>query len=405
MNSGDFPHHTAILVAAVFLLAALAYAVQPILSPFVLVGALVYLLSPFDDLLSRRIMWLGVLLFTLWFLYSILGLLAPFIVAFLVAYILNPFVTRLEQRKIPRWASSLVIVVVLVGTVVWGVLFLLPIVAQEFRGILSGINLIARDVAEILKSGSIFSILERYGVPVDEARAMITEQVSPRLENVLTHLFEGVFGFVTGVSSIVLQIINAVIIPFLVFYMLMDFPLITERFARLASPRKRTRFVSIASKADEIIGRYLRGAIVVAMIQGSISALVLWFLGVQYALVLGIMTGILNFIPYVGLITSLVVSCIVALFSGEPVLVKVVGVIILYLSQKLLEATVLGPKIIGREVGLHPVLLILCLLVFGYFLGFVGLLIAVPATALIIAAVNEWEATRDAVEQLQPQEK
>jgi predicted PurR-regulated permease PerM len=94
------------------------------------------------------------------------------------------------------------------------------------------------------------------------------------------------------------------------------------------------------------------------------------------------------------LITSLVVSCIVALFSGGPVLTKVVLVIILYLTQKLLEATVLAPKIIGAQVGLHPVLLILCLLVFGYFLGFVGLLIAVPATALIIAGVFEWEARK-----------
>jgi predicted PurR-regulated permease PerM len=82
------------------------------------------------------------------------------------------------------------------------------------------------------------------------------------------------------------------------------------------------------------------------------------------------------------------------LFSGEPVAVKISAVIFLYLSQKLLEATVLAPKIIGSQVGLHPVLLILCLLVFGYFLGFVGLLIAVPATAVIMMVLAEWEAGR-----------
>ena len=133
-----------------------------------------------------------------------------------------------------------------------------------------------------------------------------------------------------------------------------------------------------------------------ATIQGCISATALWFIGVQYPLVLGIMTGVLNFIPYVGLLVSLMVSSIVALFSGEPVVVKVCGVVILYLSQKLLEATVLGPKIIGAQVGLHPVLLILCLMVFGYFMGLVGMLIAVPATALILAGVGEWETRRDA---------
>jgi predicted PurR-regulated permease PerM len=106
------------------------------------------------------------------------------------------------------------------------------------------------------------------------------------------------------------------------------------------------------------------------------------------------MTGVLNFIPYVGLLTSLIVASIVAVFSGGPVLFKVLAVIVLYLLQKLLEATVFGPKIVGSHVGLHPVLLILCLLVFGHFLGFVGMLIAVPATALLMALMREWELRR-----------
>ncbi len=118
--------------------------------------------------------------------------------------------------------------------------------------------------------------------------------------------------------------------------------------------------------------------------------------GVRYPLVLGIMTGVLDFVPYVGLITSLVVSCVVAVFSGEPLALKVIAVIVMFLSQKVLEATVLAPKIVGSHVGLHPVLLILCLFVFGYFLGFIGLLIAVPATALLIAGVKEWEMARKA---------
>ena len=147
-------------------------------------------------------------------------------------------------------------------------------------------------------------------------------------------------------------------------------------------------------RIDEIMGRYVRGAVLVAIIQGVISASVLALIGVRYALVLGLMTGVLNFIPYIGLVTSLVVASIVALFSGGPVWTKVLAVVILYLSQKLLEATVLGPKIIGPQVGLHPVVLILCLLLFGYFLGFVGLLIAVPATALLLSALEAWEARR-----------
>lgn len=389
-----------ILIASVVALTALTYFILPVLSPFVLTGAVVYLLYPFRTKpVASRLLWLSVILFSLWFLYSILGLLAPFILAFLIAYIVNPLVSRLEQRGIPRWLSSLVAVLLLIGIVVSVILFVMPLAVQQFRGILSGLNLIAKDFAELLKSGTIFNVLEQYGVPVDKAREFISEQVSPRLENVLTHLFEGVFGFVTGVSSLILHVINAVIIPFLTFYILKDFVLIRERFLTLPPKAKRARVTEIATRADRLLGRYIRGAIMVAIIQGTISALALWIIGVKYSLVLGIMTGILNFIPYVGLITSLVVSCIVALFSGEPVVTKIIAVVLVYLSQKLLEATVLGPKIIGSQVGLHPVLLILCLLIFGYFLGFIGLLIAVPATALIIAAFTEWEERREATVQ------
>jgi predicted PurR-regulated permease PerM len=106
------------------------------------------------------------------------------------------------------------------------------------------------------------------------------------------------------------------------------------------------------------------------------------------------MTAALDFVPYVGLAVSLVVASIVALLSGGAVGTRVLIVVVMYLAQKVFEAAVLGPKILGTHVGLHPVILILSLLVFGYFLGFVGLLIAVPATALLIAGVKEWEAVR-----------
>jgi predicted PurR-regulated permease PerM len=171
-----------------------------------------------------------------------------------------------------------------------------------------------------------------------------------------------------------------------VFYLLKDFPSISARFYQAFPEGRRDTVRSLIARIDGVLGGYFRGAVIVAIIQGTISALALWLMGVNYALVLGVMTAILNFIPYVGLVISLVVASMVALFSGEPVLTKVAGVVVLYLSQKLLEATVLGPKIIGPQVGLHPVVLILCLMVFGYFLGFIGLLIAVPATALLLLA-------------------
>ncbi len=388
---------TVVVAIAALLLMALGYTVNVILSPFVLIGAILYLLYPFrDTLLARRLMWLSAAVFLIWFLYSLLGLLTPFLVAFLFAYILNPFATRLEAKGFPRWASSLAAVILLIGVAVTVILFIIPPAAQQFKEIISGVTVIAQDVSRLVKSGTLFNFLASYGVNVADAQTLITEQLSPRLETMLSTLFGGLFGFFTSVSSLALHLINIIIVPFLLFYMLKDFPNLLDGFLSLIDEDRRERVRSIGGKVDEVMGKYLRGAIIVAIIQGTIATVGLSLIGVNYSLVLGIMTGILNFIPYVGLLTSLVVSCFVALLSGEPILVKVIAVIALFLSQKLLEAGVLGPKIIGSKVGLHPVLLILSLLVFGYFLGLVGMLIAVPSTALLMVALNEWTSRREA---------
>ncbi len=388
---------TVVVAIAALLLMALGYTVNVILSPFVLIGAILYLLYPFRDaLLARRLMWLSAAVFLIWFLYSLLGLLTPFLVAFLFAYILNPFATRLEAKGFPRWASSLAAVILLIGVAVTVILFIIPPAAQQFKEIISGVTVIARDVSRLVKSGTLFNFLASYGVNVADAQTLITEQLSPRLETMLSTLFGGLFGFFTSVSSLALHLINIIIVPFLLFYMLKDFPNLLDGFLLLTDEDSRERVRSIGVKVDEVMGKYLRGAIIVAVIQGTIATVGLSLIGVNYSLVLGIMTGILNFIPYVGLLTSLVVSCFVALLSGEPILVKVIAVIALFLFQKLLEAGVLGPKIIGSKIGLHPVLLILSLLVFGYFLGLVGMLIAVPSTALLMVALNEWTSRREA---------
>ena len=218
----------------------------------------------------------------------------------------------------------------------------------------------------------------------------------------MTAIVNAVLGLLTGVSSIAMQLLNIVIIPFLLFFLLKDFPVIGARFVGLFPADRRPDVHAFMATVDGVMGRYVRGAVFVALIQGAIAALALWIIGVSSPLVLGLMTGLLDFIPYIGLATSLAVASIVALFSGEPVGTKVLAVVIVYLSQKLLEATVLAPKIIGAQVGLHPVVLILSLLVFGYFLGFLGLLIAVPVTALLLVVLEGRESVRAAGSQQVP---
>lgn len=388
---------TVLLIAALLLIGALGVTVQTIVSPFLIAGAVIYLLYPLRAAaVPRRLIWLTVIIFALWFFNAISGLLTPFLLAYLIAYLLDPVVTDLERRHVPRWLSSLVVVLLLIGGVAAGILFVLPPAIRQFQGIINGMSSIANEFADLLNSGVIFAYLASHGIHVEKAQEAISRELSPRLESMLKALVEGLLGVVTSITALVMHLLNAIIIPFLVFYVLKDFRVISHRFIMIMPRDKRERVGELTARVDRLMGGYIRGAIVVATIQGTVAAVGLWLIGVDYALVLGIMVGLLDFIPYVGFLVSLLVACVVAIFGGGAVLAKVLWVAGLLVSQKMVEDAVLAPRIIGRQVGLHPVLLILALLVFGYFLGFLGLLIAVPATALMIAGVKEWEAVRRA---------
>lgn len=387
-----------VLITALLLLIALGRAVEQILSPFVLIGALLFILYPLrHNRLVSRLTVLGSIFFALWFFWSILGRLTPFIIAFLLAYLLNPIVTWLDQKHVPRWASSLTAILLMVGGVVVLILFGMPVVVQQFNDILKAIGNIVQDFADLLRSGKVFDFLARYGLPAEGARDVISKNISPRLEGLLNGLFGGVFGFLTGVSDIVLQLVNALIVPVLLFYILMDYPHILDRGAALVPVHRREAVLAFGRRVDNLLGRYFRGIITVAIIQGTISSIGLTLIGVRYSLALGVITGLLTLIPFFGIIVSLVVSSIVAAISEPPILFKVLSVIALFLAQNLLDTTFLSPKIVGRQVGLHPVALLLALLVFGFFLGFIGLLIAVPTTSLLLAIWKEWQSNRPSI--------
>ena len=394
---------TIILAAGIMLLLFLIYTIQIVISPFVVLGSILFLLYPLrSHVMARNIMWLAAILFLFWFLYSIVGILIPFVAALLLAYILHPLITKFEQWRIPRWASSLVIILCGIAVIAFVALLVLPVAFRQFAGMLEAVSAIANDFTKWMVSDSAVAAFHRYGISTQKAREILTNTFAPRLEVIMKGLLEGALGLVSGLSTVVTRIVNMVIIPFLAFYVLKDFPLIRHRAKMLFPRSKRDRASEYYAHIDELLGRYIRGAITVAAINACLVTLFFWIFGIQYPLVLGIVAGLLDLIPYFGLIIMLVLSVIVASFSGS----SVAGHMILAASTigalHIFEAAVLSPKIIGSKVGMHPALLILSLLVFSFFLGFIGLLIAVPTTAIIIMFVREWEEKKKHIAQIAP---
>lgn len=384
-----------LLIGAILLLLVLIYSIQSVLSPFLLLGAILFLLYPLRGYsLAKKIMWLSVILFGIWFVSSISSLLAPFAVSLVLAYVMNPIVERFEQWGVPRWVTSMILILILLGLIVLFFFLVLPVVLTQVEGILDSLSKLIVDFNAFVWNSSMVRALEKYGVSGDEVRNTITSQFTPKLEDILKNLVRGMLLLASSIGNLVTQIFYVVLVPFLTFYLLSDLPKIRHRFTMLFAQRYRDRVESYLNTADEVIGLYLRGAVTVALLQGVIIATIFSIVGIKYALMIGVVAAILDLIPYFGLIITMALAALVSMFSDPPVLPKVLFAILSIESLRIFETMYLSPRIVGSKIGLHPLLVIFSILVFFYFLGFLGLLIAVPTTALMITFVKEWEAMR-----------
>lgn len=384
-----------LLVGGMLLLLVLIYTIHEILSPFLVLGALLFLLFPLRRyVLARNMMWLAIVLFAVWFLNAVATILTPFIVALVFAYILNPVVDLFERWNIARWVSALVLILLFVAGIALVLFFILPIAVTQLSGVLDTLSRLTDDFRSVFWNSKLIHVLERYGITTNELRNSFANQLTPRFEDILKGLVGAAGTLLSSVSNFIAQVFYIFLIPFLTFYFLTDFPIISHRFLMLIPQRTRGRAAEYMSRADELIGHYLRGALTVALLQGILVAVSFSIIGIKYALLLGLLAGVCDLIPYFGLLSISVLSAIVAVFSDPPALPKLAFAVGSIGMLHILEVVFLSPKIVGSKVGLHPLLMILSLLIFMYFLGFVGLLIAVPTTALIILFVREWESRK-----------
>ncbi len=386
-----------LLVGAVLLLLVLIYTIQAILSPFLVLGAIIYLVYPMRGYrLARSVMWLSIILFSLWFISSISNILAPFLVAMVLAYILNPIVDLFQGWKVPRWVTSLILILLFVSAIALVLFLVLPIAVAQFEGVLDTVSSLVANFRSWVWDSKTMHVLERYGISAEELQRTLANSLTPRIEDILKGILQGSLSVVSSVSKLVTQIFYVFLVPFLTFYILTDFPKIGHRF-RMLFPRKiRDQVGDYMERADDLIGHYMRGVLTVAILQGIIISVIFSAMEIKYALLLGLLAALLDLVPYFGLLTILIISSVVASLGDNPI-PKVIFAIGSIGFLHLAEVVFLSPKFIGGRVGLHPLLIILSLLVFAYFLGFVGLIVAVPATALILLFVRDWEDRRHGV--------
>lgn len=329
-----------------------------------------------------RLLWIAagltVLIGLVWALRSVL---TPLFFAFLIAYVLDPVVDRLEAWRIPR-ALAIVILLLVVLSVIG--LFLGLALPGIVRDIVVFVGELPRWLARTLGSYEPFLHAHGIAVPhsVDEALTQLEQQahgLAPRAVAPVGTVLTTILG---GTASVLGTLATALVVPVFAFYLLYDFDRIKERARDLVPHRWRAFIVDVASEVDTVLGQFIRGQLTVMAVLGTLYAVGFALCGVRLAVPIGIVAGLLSFIPYVGGATALVAALAMSLvdWTGWTKVVFVVGV---YGAIQALDGLIITPRIVGSKVGLGPLWVLIALMVGSALFGFLGVLLAVPSAAVI----------------------
>lgn len=322
--------------------------------------------------------WLLALLVVIGLLWLFQDILLPFIAGFVLAYFLDPIADWFEARGLPRWAATLLILILAIAGLVIVVVVVAPVITQQAMRL-------AEDLPTLLKSlvarideitpNSIKDLLARSTGQTNSSIGDLAGRATGWFLSLAQSLWSGGLALVNVVSLLVVT-------PIVAFYLLLDWDKLVARVDSWV-PRDHVEEVrAIARDINTALAGFIRGQGTVCLALGAFYALGLSLAGLKFGLAIGFGAGLLSFIPYVGAITGGVLAIGVALVQFWPDYASVLLVVGVFALGQFLEGNILSPKLVGGSIGLHPVWLMFALFAFGYLFGFVGLLLAVPLAAV-----------------------
>lgn len=318
---------------------------------------------------------LVVLVLLMWLLSEIL---LPFVAGAAIAYLLTPFTDRVERWGLNRLVASLLIITLAVVIIILLVLLIAPVLGAQLSSFIGNIPGYVAKLQSVLSDQSRPWVQKLVGAGFDSDKSIadLVTQGAGYLTTLLRSLWSGGRALISLFSLLVVT-------PVVAFYMLYDWHRMVATVDAWVPRRQRDTVRSLARQIDAAISGFVRGQTLVCLVLGIFYAVALTLTGLHFGLLIGLISGIITFIPYVGSLTGLVLAVGVAIAQFWPSWVPIAVVVGIFAVGQFLEGNVLAPRLVGDRVGLHPVWLMFALLAFGYLFGFVGLLVAVPLAATI----------------------
>lgn len=316
--------------------------------------------------------------------YLLAPVLTPFLAAALFAYLGNPLVNRLEARNLSRGLSA---------TLVFG-LFLLTVLAT----LLILIPLLERQIATFIsKLPGYFAWLQETVLPWLRGRLGV-EEIGLDI-NALQEILRAHWQQAGGIAASILGsisesglaflswLVNLVLIPLVTFYLLRDWNVLLKHIHEMLPRHVEPTATKLAQQSDDVLGAFLRGQLLVMLALSVMYTAGLWAMGLDLALLIGLVAGLLSFVPYLGFIVGMVAAGIAALVQFQDLL-YLLPVLAVFGIGQIIESFWLTPHLIGKRIGLHPVAVIFALMAGGQLFGFTGILLALPAAAVIMVLLR-----------------
>jgi predicted PurR-regulated permease PerM len=316
-------------------------------------------------------------------LYLLRPILTPFVAAAILAYICNPLVLRLGKLKLPRALAVVLVMMAALLLFAGLLLIMLPLLEKEISLFMARLP----DLIEAGRSNLLPKLQQWFGAEL--------QWDSTALKNLLMSHWQSAGGiagkllrWITSSGGAIIGVfVNLLLIPVAMFYLLRDWDDMLARLDALIPRQWHLKLREISGEVDGVLAEFLRGQISVMLLMSAFYSLVLWLVGLEFALPIGILAGMLVFIPYLGMIIGLLLATLAAVmqfseFSGVMWVWAVFG------AGQLIEGTLVTPWLVGERIGLHPLAVIFALLAFGQLFGFFGILLALPMSAILLVALR-----------------
>jgi predicted PurR-regulated permease PerM len=329
-----------------------------------------------------RINWLIAVALTGGLFYLLAPVLTPFVAAALLAYFGDPLADRLQKLKLPRTLA--VVAVFLITFIVLALLILLigPLIRAQVGALFDALPEIAKKVEEVWLP----TVLQWLNIE-SGADVGITPFLAKYGEVFGSWSGKVLLGVTKSGGALAAVVLSLFLIPIITFYLLRDWDLIMAHLGALVPESQRETVFQLARESDDVLGAFLRGQLLVMLALAIIYSLGLSIVGLKFAIAIGVVSGLVSFVPYLGFVFGIGLAGMTVVLEPDP-LWQLVGVVATFSIAQFIEGSVLTPKLVGDKIGLHPVIVIFAVAAGGQLFGFFGILLALPAAAVLSVLVR-----------------